>query len=218
MSEPLSGASPSDPTQTQKEPPMSVPIYCLTKSKPSEEESLTAKIVNEDNKDLHWVIPEFIPWSLDSDGTQTDMLRIHKQMWTPNMGFFFFVDKQSLQDNSIIVTARDVYTLVYSDEAAAYAQQLVKEVQRHSIDYEIDEGLRDSAWKEFRQRALTYGRVPASAFRTVWANLDIANMDQGELVGMYGGSLKLIPDPEWDGAKFLTQIEGLKRQRDRDEL
>lgn len=95
------------------------------------------------------------------------MLRNYKHRWTKYESFFFFIDRQNLQDNSIIVTHRDIYTLVYSDQAAADAAKIVKDTQGHAIDYEIDDGLRDGGWKEFSQRALTYGRVPASAFRSV---------------------------------------------------
>lgn len=79
---------------------------------------------------------------------------------------------------------------MFSDDAAADAQQLVKDLHWDSIDYEIDEELLDLAAEEFIQ----LGRVPITDFRTVWAKLDVANMSMYELAGQ----LVQITDPEWD--------------------
>jgi len=198
-----------------------VPVYCLAIFTPSEEAILHARIAAE-SPALPWVKPQFVPWASDTDGTEADMLRIHKQprkdaenVWSSAC---FFVDRQTLHDGSFVVTSPDGYALAFSEQAAADAQQLVRDLQWDSIDYDIDEGYRDAAFDEFIRRALTYGRIPASKFSSVWANLDIANMDVGELVEMHGGSLKLIPDPGWDATLFLKKVEQAKKARDRDEL
>lgn len=200
---------PSSP-KPSRGPDEVVPLYCLTRLTSSEEDTLKRKFDEGDKQGLDFVVSSIVPWSNDTDGTETDILRIYKQRENDNY-FQFFIDRQTLHDDTIIVVDQDISTLVFSEAAAAEAQQLVQDLHWDSIQYEIDEGLRDAAWDEFRQRAVTYGRVPIADFRSVYANLNLANMASNELVE---DPLVQIKDPEWDATAFFRKVEEAKQERD----
>jgi len=188
-----------------------IPIYCLTRLTSSEEDTLKAKFDEVDKKGLDFVVPSFVAWPNDTDGTEADILRIYKQGGNDDHDPRFLLDRQTLRDDTVIAVDQDLGTLVASDAAAAEAQQLVQDLHWDSIHYEIDEGLRDAAWEEFSRRAVTYGRVAIADFRTVWANLDLANMALDELADE---PLVQIKDPDWDAGAFFRKVEEAKRERD----
>ena len=53
---------------------------------------------------------------------------------------------------------------------------------------------------------LAYARMPAWAFRSVWANLDISNMGMSELAEFHEPKVKMIPAPEWTPADLKKVI------------
>lgn len=185
-----------------------VSFYYLTKLTPSEEEKVKQKL--DYDSDLDWITHRFVSWPSEIDGTEADILRIYKQQYRENYIFHFFIDRQTLQDDTIIIANRDLGTLRSSEDAKAAAQRLVRDMHWDSIDYEIDEDLRDSALDEFMGRAITYARIPISDFSDVWCQLETANMSLNEMAG----DLSVIPDPEWDAVPFLRKVEEAKRKRD----
>jgi hypothetical protein len=190
-------------------------IYCLTKLTSSEEETLKLELDSMDDlPELDFVHYRIVPWPNEADGTEADILRIYKQQYTVSRNFHLFVDRQTLHDNTMIVANRDPDVLVFSDDAHAAAQRLVKDMQWDSIDYEIDEDLLYSLYKDFADRAITYARIPVLKFRGVWCNLDIKNVSLCEIVH----DLSVVADPTWDAVPFLRKVEEEKRRRDKLEV
>jgi len=103
-------------------------------------------------------------------------------------------------------------SLLYSDDAAARAQQLIEDLKWESIDYEIGEDLREGAEAEFLGHAITYGRISAYNTYNVWLNLETGNPSLFDLVEGYETGVHLISDPDWDGIAYLMKVEELKKR------
>jgi hypothetical protein len=186
-----------------------VSFYYLTKLTPAEEKEIIQKL--DYDSDLDWIVHRFVSWPSEVDGTEADILRIYKQQNTDKYVFHFFIDRQTLQDETIIIADQDFGALVSSDDAAADAQRRVRDMHWDSIDYEIDEGLRHSAHDEFVGRGIAYARIGIADFSTILTNLETANMSLDDMVEV---DLSVILDPEWDPVPFLRKVEEEKRKRD----
>ncbi|KAI0444683.1 hypothetical protein F4803DRAFT_238422 [Xylaria telfairii] len=209
-------------------PSQHVPIYCLTKLSESEKATYQ-KALNRDEQEDYIKI-EFVDWTQDKDGDMENMHRI----WTENserenMGihyFAFFVDRFGVNDTSVIIAQPDSYTLVYCDEAQAWAQELVnRQFIAHGeepnsvlvIEAMVGE---EEPLKDARERALNYGRVYAGDMKLAWCNLNIANMGIGELVTMDrerpvagGGVLHTLENKNWDTEAFGKRLyEAVKKR------
>ncbi|KAK7409661.1 hypothetical protein QQX98_008176 [Neonectria punicea] len=198
---------------TESAPLERVGLYCLTKFN-AEQESAILDALSGDLAE-----PFLIPWTDDKDGNLDDIYRLYKSVErSPEGGsgsFVFFLDRETLLDSSVIVAQLDMYTLVFSPEAAQEVDHLIKE---HSSSLPgLDDVLAESLIDDLSDRALTYGRVKAEDFQSTWANLDIANMDVGELVELSGYTLRRIPNPEWDAKGFLTKAESVYQKRELEE-
>ncbi|KAK7422175.1 hypothetical protein QQZ08_009643 [Neonectria magnoliae] len=198
---------------TESGPLQRVGLYSLAKFNAEQESSILEAL----SGDL--AEPFIIPWTDDKDGNLDDIYRLYKSVeHSPEGGswtFVFFLDREALLDNSVIIAKLDMYTLVFSQETAQEVDHLIKE---HSSSLPgLDDALAESLIDDLSDRALTYGRVKAEDFQTTWANLDIANMDVGELVEFSGYTLRRIPNPEWDAKGFLRKAESVYQKRELEE-
>ncbi|KAK5767535.1 hypothetical protein LTS12_002376 [Elasticomyces elasticus] len=202
-------------------PPQTVPIYCLTKLS-SEDESAYRNEIEKD-QELAWVQPEFKHWEQETNGTLDDMY--HK--WTETSAdspchFAFFIDHESLANHSIIIAQPDAYTMLFSNDAqkgvhanfSAYIErrQLGADTTLNVSDGRYEGYLEDLIDDVLGKRGLTFGRVPAEAFRGIWCNLDIANMDMSELVDFHKSNLESVENPQWDQEAFMEKLEGVIRK------
>lgn len=185
-------------------------MHCLTRLTSSEQEPLKQKFDELDERGLELVTYRLVPWLADVDGTQEPILRIDKQQYTENRFFHFFIDRQKPLKQHYNRCNQDLHILVASDDAKAYAQQIVRDMRWHSIVSELGEHLLGEAFDEFMGCAITYGRIPLLDFRSVYCNLEEANLCLYEMAG----DLSLIADPEWSAVPFLRKVEEDKRKRD----
>ncbi|KAH8166859.1 hypothetical protein CIB48_g1385 [Xylaria polymorpha] len=196
-----------------------VPIYCLTKLSESEKATYQ-KALNRDEQEDYIKI-EFVDLTQDIDGDMEDMYRI----WTENNGresnyfFAFFVDRFGVNDTSVIIAQPDSYTLIYSDEAQAWAQELVnRQLITHGEEPNsilvYDATMEQAEVKQDALgRALNYGRIHAGDMKLTWCNLNLANMNIGELVTMDrecmvagGGVLHTLENKKWDKEAFGKRL------------
>ncbi|KPM39549.1 hypothetical protein AK830_g7005 [Neonectria ditissima] len=205
---------PDERQESTGPPPERVGLYCLTKLSPEQESSILNSLGSGDMSD-----PFLIPWTSDEDGNLDDLHRLYKSVQRETEGgswtFVFFVDRESLSEDSIILAKPDAYRLVYSREGAHELDAILKE---HSSSLpSVDDELADIFIDDLLDRALTYGRIKKENFETAWANLDIDNMDVGELVEESGGTLQLIEDPDWDAKAFVRKAEEAYKKRELEE-
>ena len=71
------------------------------------------------------------------------------------------------------------------------------------------------------RKGLNYGRVPASGFRSVWANLDLGNMAVSELMEYLGrkdvpgdGKVEMMWHEVWDEKGVLEKLEEIVMGRE----
>ena len=189
-----------------------VPVYGLTKLTKEEEDLILAALstaVDEDD-DMPWVKPKIVPWTGDIDGNMDDLYRLYRDMRdnadeeTPD--FFFFIDRQCLDEKKVIVAHPDHYTLLYAPRNTEDLNEILK--THGSKIPEVNEGIVDKVMEELLERALTYGRIPAHAFRGTWANLDLANMGLSEIVEFHEvGQVELYYNPDWNVKNFIEKAE-----------
>ncbi|KAF3763641.1 hypothetical protein M406DRAFT_108678 [Cryphonectria parasitica EP155] len=216
-----------------------VPIYCLTTLTQAEQDSLLAALENERSDDnaepLDFVKPKLVPWTEEKDGDIGDLYRLYRKLIQDAdeksriYEFFFFVDRACLgtakegetktNKTQIILAQPDAYTLQYSPATVTEMQTLLR-THGSGVLPEWDEGLAEELDREMLLRALTYGRLPVGMWRDAWANLDIANMDMGEMVEGFGGDgeekgvIERVDDPAWDGEAFVRRVEEVYRKRE----
>ena len=203
-------------------PDVFVPIYCLTKLTPEEKSSYTTAITNTWADISGYTLPDFNPWTEDHDGKMQDLYRI----WNETGGhqynghFAFFIDRTAVANTSIIIAQPDVYTMVFNSDASHWLQSsLSSYYNRKGLAYpgDIDPATAPRGSYEYiletmlddllDNRGLTYGRVPASAFRSVQANLEIANMGMSELVEYHGGRVEMIDNPGFDENAVMEKLD-----------
>ena len=217
-----------DPPPRRKPEWQYVPVYCLTKLSDFEKSSLERCITEEGddiNQTLDWVRPEFILWNDDEDG---DLKTLYLK-WCESGGgsghhFAFYLDREAVQNKSLIIAQPDDYTMLYARDAQDWANMLFT---RYMTDKyclgdsrlpdipEISDGEMELVDKDLLGgRGLNYGRVPAYGLRTVWANLDLSNMGMSELVNCLGrkdvpgeGKVEMIENEDWNEIAFLEKLE-----------
>ncbi|KAK5708609.1 hypothetical protein LTR17_020547 [Elasticomyces elasticus] len=202
--------------------PETVPIYCLTKLSAEDESAYRNEI--EKDQELAWVHPEFKHWEQGTNGTLDDMYR----KWTEASAgspylFAFFIDHKSLANRSIIIAQPDAYTMLFSNDAQKWVHaNFSAYIERRQLNADATlnvpggryEGyLEDLVDDVLGKRGLTFGRVPAEAFRGIWCNLDIANMSMSELVEFHKSNVETIDSPHWDQEACMEKLEGLIRKR-----
>ena len=112
--------------------------------------------------------------------------------------FYFFIHRVGVANTTIIAAQPDAYTVLFSPETSDWARNNLTSYLDHldplgSTSLQVDQGRR--AYEDYmeeleeeilRGRGLTYGRVPASAFRDSCPNLDEGNMGFSELIEFHG--------------------------------
>ena len=99
---------------------------------------------------------------------------------------FFFVDRQSVEDHTLLVMTKDLY---FWDDDNEQAKELLKDVPNP------------------RFRGLRYARIPGRDAHCIFANLSISNLDMEELDLLEDGIMKL-PRPDWPGHGILFDDDG----------
>lgn len=189
-----------------------VPVYSLTKLTTAEEDLIITAISTavDEGDNLPWVKAKIVPWTGDAEGNIDDLYRLYRKMrddtdkWRGD--FFFFIDRQCIEEKQVIVAQPDYYTLLYASSSTAELNEILR--KHGSKISEMNEGIVEKVMPELLERALTYGRLPAHALSSTWANLDIGNMDMFELVESYEvGKVELYYNPDWDVNDFLKKAE-----------
>ncbi|KAK4555180.1 hypothetical protein LTR86_007476 [Recurvomyces mirabilis] len=198
--------------------PVAVPVFLLTNLTAAEQAAYQAALVSD--TELEFVHPLLRAWTEDYEGTPEDLFRL----WREVEDFAFFVDREGVASTTILVAQPDDYTMLFSSEASQWAREnLTAYLQTHKpeVDYQtaVDSG--DGAYEGYLEtladdilgkRGLTYGRVPASAFRGIWANLDLANMDMSECVEYHGrdlangGTVEMVVDGNWSAHTVMGKL------------
>jgi len=198
-----------------------VPIYCLTKLTDAEQATYQTAIEASDSLvDPHWVMPDFKAWTGDGDGNFKDMYRLWKETGGNEScyHFAFFIDRKGVANKSIIIAQPDAYTMLYDEAASNWAQKNLKDYldRKGRLEGKIPRTAPSGTYEAFLEpmaedilgkRGLTYGRVPASAFRGIWCNLDIANMGMDECVELEGGTMEFVENPDFDVDGFMGKLE-----------
>lgn len=201
-----------------------VPIYCLTKFSKDEEKLLLSALTSDESTAdlLEFTEPNLVPWTGDTDG---DMHTVYRDLIKKDepkeavFRFFFFLDRQCLvphKDPEVIVAQPESALLLYGDDVMEECNQILREQGSTTIP-EWDEQLSELVQVPLLQRALTYGRMPAKAFLSAWANLDLANMGLDELVEVEGGTVEEVRNPDWDVKAFVTEVEKAYNEREKKE-
>ena len=203
--------------------PRHVPIYCLAKFSDAQVATFEESIMRSEEVVLAWVQPDFVPWLSDSDGDLSDTYRIWNETGAGQQNHFaFFIDREGTANTSIIIAQPDAYTMLYSVAANAWANesfasyisdQTLPDSHSSLSNPNIHEGYLELVCDDILgNRGLTYGRVPADAFRSVWANLNIANMGMCELVEYHGqGKVEMVENKGWDQKAVMEKIKRLVR-------
>ncbi|KAK5119903.1 hypothetical protein LTR85_007229 [Meristemomyces frigidus] len=196
---------------------VTVPVYCLTALSDADKAAYQTAI--DKSPDNDYLQPDFIPWPESREGTMEDMYRIWRAVGgdESHFHFAFFIDRESLANQSIIIAQPDAYTMLYSEAANDWARENLTAyldrksssagVTSQSVPQGTYEGFLEPLDKDILgKRGLTYGRVPASSFRSIWCNLDIANMDLFELVGSEGSAVQIVANGVWDMDVFMEKL------------
>ena len=203
-----------------------VPVYCLSKLSKGEEQHMETALQQDDDEinPLPWVKPRLVPWTQEHDGSIDDLYRLYRELRDDTdqerSEFFFFLDRRCVEEKKVIIADPDQYTLLYAN---GNMQELNDLIKKHDARVpEMNEAIVEKVVFELLDRAMTYGRIPANAFRSTWANLDIGNMGMSEIVEMYGGTVELYRNPDWNETDFVekaekanTELEEEKKQKKR---
>ncbi|KAK3678866.1 hypothetical protein LTR78_001319 [Recurvomyces mirabilis] len=204
--------------------PLEVPIYCLTKLTTAEKETYRSAITR--SGDFDRVFPKFKLWTRDDKGNLHDMYRIWRETGGEESPchFALFIDRTGVANSTMLAAQPCAYTMLFSPEASDWARENLTSYLNHvdpsgNSSHQVEqEGGQYEGYMEdlvddiLGKRGLTYGRVPAGALRSMWANLDIANMDFLELVEYEGrdlqdgGKVELLEDPEFDTHAVMAKL------------
>ncbi|KAK4556659.1 hypothetical protein LTR86_006230 [Recurvomyces mirabilis] len=204
--------------------PLTFPIHCLTNLTTAEKESYRSAIT--ESGDVDWVFPEFMPWTGNDEGSLQDMYRIWRETGGEESPyhFAFFIDRVGVAHTTIVAAQPCAYTMLFSPGASDWARENLTSYLSHvdpsgGSSQQVQQGrgayegyMEDLGDDILGKRGLTYGRVPASAFRSMWANLDIANMGFSELVeynGRHmqdGGKVELLENDRFDAHAVMAKL------------
>lgn len=168
--------------------------------------------------------PQLVDWSpKQEDGSVEggDLLRLYKQHEEAagpdgDAGFQYFADLQSVDTDTVIQADRDDYTLLFSPETV---QEITRLAGEHGFSISESGGemerIADALADDLLRRGVVWGRIPISGLWSSWCNLYVANMGANEIIELYGGSIDLLRDPEWDSGGFLEKMRGeLRKMRE----
>ncbi|KAK2771265.1 hypothetical protein CKAH01_14414 [Colletotrichum kahawae] len=195
--------------------PEYVKIYMMTKLTEEEEQTYLKSIDGTVGQDEgSWVHPKLVPWTSDTHGTtDTDLLQYYKKIkeeeGSESEFFSFFADRKSVDEGGTILVDRAWYALCTSKKARDNGIEMTSKRWMSMPGYSED--LMDLAL----QRGIVWGRETGAQWKSDWMNLDVSNMDTGELLE---DEFEILLDPEWDAAPFLAKLrEELDKTQDHEE-
>ena len=142
-----------------------------------------------DKQDLYWIQPDFEACNTDYKDSTQDLYRAWQERGEKESThhFAFFIDRESLADKCLIIAEPDAYTMLFSESASKWVHTTLNSyLDRNALAYPraydrsgesgVNEWYMEALHDDILgKRGVTYGRIPASAFRSVWANLDIGS-------------------------------------------
>lgn len=203
--------------------PEYVKIYMMTKLTEDEEQKYLKSIDGTVGQDEgSWVHPKLVPWPSDIDGTtEKDLLQYFKKVKAEDKSesefYGFFADRKSVEEGGTILVDRASYALCTSKKATEQISKLARDngidlnAERWMLVSDFADDLMDLAL----ERGIVWGREAGAQWKTDWMNLDVSNMDTGELLD---DEFEILLDPEWDAAPFLGRLrEELEKTKEREE-
>ncbi|PYH91299.1 hypothetical protein BO71DRAFT_401468 [Aspergillus ellipticus CBS 707.79] len=165
-------------------------FYLTNNITPEHNEAITTEIPTlGEVEEPEWgdKISVTIPWAnTEADGTLDDVWKIFWEIHTHQRGKgirtpIFFVDQQTLVDNTVLAVEHDYY---FVEDGNTTAKEMLKDVPFPDC------------------RGFLYGRVAGRDAHIIYANLSIGNMDFEEFT-----EKSQYPRPDWPGHGILKDEE-----------
>ncbi|KAI8271051.1 hypothetical protein K4K58_004054 [Colletotrichum sp. SAR11_239] len=200
-----------------------VKIYMMTKLTEEEEQKYLKSIDGTVGQDEgSWVHPKLVPWTSDTDGTtDKDLLQYYKKVKEEEGSeaefYGFFADRKSVEEGGTILVDRAWYALCTSKKASEQISKLARDngIEMTAKDWMSMPGYAEDLMDLALERGIVWGREAGSQWKSDWMNLDVSNMDTGELLE---DEFEIVLDPDWDAASFWGRLrEELDKSKEQEE-
>ncbi|KAJ0333769.1 hypothetical protein COL922a_010529 [Colletotrichum nupharicola] len=127
------------------------------------------------------------------------------------------IDGTSVEEEGTILVDRAWYALCTSKKAS---EQISKLARDNGIEMTAEQWMSMPGYAEdlmdlALERGIVWGREVGAQWKSDWMNLDVSNMDTGELLE---DEFEIVLDPEWDAASFLERLrEELEKRKEQEE-
>ncbi|KAE9581516.1 hypothetical protein CGCF415_v009909 [Colletotrichum fructicola] len=200
-----------------------VKIYMMIKLTEEEEQKYLKSIDGTVGQDEgSWVHPKLVPWTSDTDGIpDKDLLEYYKgikeEEGSESEFYGFFADRKSVEEGGTILVDRAWYALCTSKKASEQISELARDngIEMTAKDWMSMPGYAEDLMDLALERGIVWGREAGAQWKSDWMNLDVSNMDTGELLE---DKFEILLDLEWNSAPFLERLrEELEKTRDHGE-